>query len=469
MTVLVIFPDSSNQPNHDQSPPFQCPFCPTIFKYKKNIRPHILNKHPNQPVPETQRKKKKVNPLTSFPCPQCPSEFKQKFNLNRHIKQKHNPLPTATAPKKRKMIRKEHVSKKPRIDLFEDPEQIPETVENSGEDIYLENWSAIRTHHKVGPVQSFFNLRWNLDNVPPNWNEQLMPIFDLQRKRFKINFSHSFILQRQETNEQRFYHSSFNNALVQEFPSVINNRHDFRNFIDNLNNTDSLEYARQQRPDTKWTVNNIVATTFFVNPLEDFPIGSVGDLIPDSIKNNKYIFTLTKDKHHNFEYTDNLCFFRCLALHQGATTHSLQTPTKQLYSQWGYQENFEGVTLKDMEKAEELYKVNIDVFGLDEKESFVPLLRSPEKFDSTLRLLKIDHHFCYIQNINQASHSFCCAKCKKLWKVEKELRRHEDTCQGITVQMHYPGGVYTPPQSPLEKLHEHGIDVDTSFSLCHNF
>ena len=89
-----------------------------------------MNKHPNQPVPETQRKKKKVNPLTSFPCPQCPSEFKQKFNLNRHIKQKHNPLPTATAPKKRKMIRKEHVSKKPRIDLFEDPEQIPETVES---------------------------------------------------------------------------------------------------------------------------------------------------------------------------------------------------------------------------------------------------------------------------------------------------------------------------------------------------
>ena len=47
------------------------------------------------------------------------------------------------------------------------------------------------------------------------------------------------------------------------------------------------------------------------------PIGG-GVQLPDHIKNSKPIHGLTRDKTNGHDFNDNLCLFRCLALHFGA-------------------------------------------------------------------------------------------------------------------------------------------------------
>ncbi|XP_070178816.1 uncharacterized protein, partial [Littorina saxatilis] len=193
--------------------------------------------------------------------------------------------------------------------------------------------------------------------------------------------------------------------------------------------------------------------------------------LPDFIQNNPAIYTLIKDEHHSFDYTDNLCFFRCLALHRGAQLHSLHTQTSQLWKQWfGKQDNlshpFSGLTYSDLERAEDEFEVNVDVFEFDETQSppcLVPSRRSARKHPQIMRVLSYEHHFCYITDINKAAQAFGCRRCGKLWKKEWLLNRHEETCTGDKIKHVYPGGVYTPPPTALEMLHNNGLLVDTSF------
>ena len=146
--------------------------------------------------------------------------------------------------------------------------------------------------------------------------------------------------------------------------------------------------------------------------------------LPDYISNNKAIFTLQKDYNCAFSYTDNLCFFRCLALKQGVSFKALQKPTRALFTQWltfssSSPVGFAGVTFLDLPLLEDCFSINIDVFEFDETRtppSLFPKLRSVYKHTDTLQLLHYKHHFMYISDINQAAHAFTCPKCGKLWK-----------------------------------------------------
>ncbi len=80
-------------------------------------------------------------------------------------------------------------------------------------------------------------------------------------------------------------------------------------FTSYFRHPDILEWARQQRPDTKWVVHAVTNVTFYVNKLRNHPIGC-GLELPAYILNNDAIAALQKDKNHHFQYTDNLCLFR---------------------------------------------------------------------------------------------------------------------------------------------------------------
>ena len=81
---------------------------------------------------------------------------------------------------------------------------------------------------------------------------------------------------------------------------------------------------------------------------------------------------MRKDENNNHEYKDNLCFFRCLALFQGATLHALEKHTKKLFKKWQnkhQQSNFKGITMTDLKEAENLFELNVDIFEFDEEEN----------------------------------------------------------------------------------------------------
>ena len=185
---------------------------------------------------------------------------------------------------------------------------------------------------------------------------QLQQLFRNQTYRFKVNVSFGFILQHVETGEMRYYHSSHNQRRVLEEPRLINNQEDFDIFIEDILQEDILEWVRQQHESTKWVVVYVTNMTVFVNKIEDHPIGSETKL-PAYIKNNKAIIGLDVNAHGHMRYTDNLCFFKALALFRG-TPYKPGGPFEQvvrgLFEQLvgGNPEQFEGIHLSELPTIE---------------------------------------------------------------------------------------------------------------------
>ncbi|KAL8600852.1 hypothetical protein ACOMHN_056510 [Nucella lapillus] len=80
-----------------------------------------------------------------------------------------------------------------------------------------------------------------------------------------------------------------------------------------------------------------------------------------------------------------------------------------------------------------------------------------------MNVVNFANHFCYITDLGRATSSLKCPRCNRLWKRDWNLRRHEKSCTGELVKHRYPGGVYTPPSTPLEILQRNGLNVDTTY------
>ena len=233
---------------------------------------------------------------------------------------------------------------------------------------------------------------------------------------------------------------------------MITNRDDFDSFLERIREPDILQWAIAQRPNSDWVCELVTNVTFFLNRIVKHPIGCVGVILPDYVKNNKAIVGLAKDEHGAI-YNDNLCLFRCLGLHLGRDVTTL-------YEEYTDQPvwKFEGVVIDELIKVESVFEVNIVVYNLRE-ESAQLVRRSLGKHDNTMYANLYESHFSYIKDIRMYSHSYKCSKCENsLWKYPSLLKRHESTCEG-GIRRVYKGGVYRPPASIFERLDDEGIIV----------
>ena len=398
-----------------------------------------------------------------FVCTVCDSSFGRKQELDRHKRtvQCGGPPQPGPASKRRKVTH-----------LQEDPVLAPpvehaanDELSSAIRDFVHENWAAIRTHVAQGPVQTRYNHRLtSLDTR--DLHDQLFLLFDQQTTAFKINCSYGFLLKNKTTNRFRYYHSSNNccGRLLEE-SSLITNRADFDRFLARIQESDILQWAVAQRPNSDWVCEHVTNATFFFNRIVDHPIGCVGINLPDYVKNNKAIVGLEKDRYRMTTYNDNLCLFRCLALHQGCDVRHLEATVSTLYAKYSHKDvhDFAGVTIDDLSKIEATFGVNVVVYKLvptgNDKTKAEIVRRSLCSYAQTMYLNLYEAHFSYIKDIRMYSHSYKCSKCEQaLWKSPYDLHRHERTCtEGI--KRVYKGGVYRPPSSIFERLDDEGIIV----------
>ena len=396
-------------------------------------------------------------------CATCNSSFGRKQELDCHVKTVKcggPPQPGPSAPKRRRIA-----------SLDEDPLTPPSAGEAYDElssdlqDAVRDNWGSIRTYVAQGPVQTRYNRRLaSLDTR--DLHEPLRELFDQQTTSFKINCSFAFILKNKTTNRLKYYHSSNNccGRLLEE-PSLITNRGDFDRFLARIQESDILQWAIAQRPNSDWVCEHVTNATFFLNKIVHHPIGCVGVTLPDYLKHNKAIVGLEKDSH-GVIYRDNLCLFRCLALHQGCDVRRLETTVVTLYAKYTDTpvRHFAGVTLDELDKVETTFKTNVFVYKLvkiDNGKTMAELVRrSPAQYQETMYVNLHESHYSYIQDIGKYCHSYRCRKCgDSLWKRPWELHRHESTCEA-GVRHVYNGGVYHPPPSVFERLDDEGIVVE---------
>ena len=399
-----------------------------------------------------------------FTCDVCHSGFTRKWDLDQHKRtvQCGSPPQPGPAPKRRRIA-----------SLNEDPVLAPpvehaanDELSSAIRDFVHENWGSIRTHVVHGPIQTRYNHRFTTPDMRV-LKEPLGELFDEQTTAFKVNLSFGFILKQKVTGRLRYYHSS-NNCCgrYMEEPALITNRADFESFQERIQEPDLLNWAVSQRPNSDWICETVTNVTFFVNKIVHHPIGCVGVTLPTYVKNNKAIVGLVKDHHRNATYNDNMCLFRCLALHQGWYVRRLEATVSTLYAKYSHKDvhDFTGMTIDDLSKIEATFGVNVVVYQLVEidngKTTGELVRRSPAQYQETMYLNLYETHFSYIKDIRMYSHSYKCSKCEQaLWKTPQDLLRHERTCtEGI--KRVYKGGVYRPPSSIFERLDDEGIIVE---------
>ena len=437
-----VFPSYSDLRQHLDShvSGHKCATCGRAFTRRDHLQRHASRCRPKP-----------------FTCDVCHSGFTRKWDLDQHKRtvQCGGPPQPGPAPKRRRIV----------ASLNEDPVlAVPvehaanDELSSAIRDFVHENWGSVRTHVVHGPIQTRYNRRLTSLDMR-DLHDQLFLLFDQQTTAFKVNVSFGFVLREKENDRLRYYHSS-NNCCGRylEEPALITNRDDFDRFLARIQESDILQWAVAQRPNSDWVCELVTNATFFLNKIVDHPIGCVGVNLPTYVKNNKSIIGLETDSH-GVIYIDNLCLFRCLGLHLGREAAALYAE----YTDTSVHD-FAGVTLDDLHKVESKFETNVVVYQLveiDNGKTMAELVRrSPAQYQETMYVNLHESHYSYIQDIGKYCHSYRCRKCgDSLWKCPYDLHRHELTCE-VGVNRKYKGGVYHPPPSVFERLDDEGIVVE---------
>ena len=373
-------------------------------------------------------------------------------------------LVKTTTGTKRKMPTETPIQKKRKSGEVD----VPAFVRSEHRQIYRENWRQIRTHsHINGQRQKLYNFMLESGSF-----EELENIFRevhlTQHHQYKTNYSFGFVLYNNLTGERRYYHAS-NNTRVLESPMLIQHSNGLNALLSILGDVDVLEYARRQRPNSQWVVEVVTNVLVYVYPLHPRPIGTGKEPLPLFIKNNPSIIALEK-RYRGELIQDNLCFFRCLALHHGHSVHALERPAVELFSDYckATDQNpsiveFIGVMLHALRQLEEHFQVNIQVYSINEEAQAILVRRSVTRFQTTLYLNLHNNHFSYIKNFQTYSKAHKCRSCNSVFERSWSCARHERSCQGKT-KFVFPGGVFKPPANIFTKLKQHAISIPSCTS-----
>ena len=412
--------------------PYECSRRGKQFRKKEDLTRH-LKAHDKGAAERT------------FTCNTCGKTFHNRAPYNAHIRTAHSTAQPAAANRKRPAskttdapaAKKSERTGQGSVSTVQEPsatlqstpqpstatagsswEVDPILISSSEESItqmYRQHWPQIRTRFShQNRLQDWYNFRLSTIS-PASLREQLSRIFADQTTVFKVNFAFEFILRNTETDALQYHHPSANNNLVLEQPFLVSNREDLERLYEQVNNIDFLEWVRQQRPNSKWVVDLVTKVTWFVWKPRDHPISRGKDLPHYSVE-NRGIDALETNAQTGKPYQDNLCFFRCLALHNGCHTKNLERDTKHYYQQ--YREaglatkKFHGVKFIELDELEKLCEVNIQVYNLaptqthgeeqeetEDKPDIAAILvrRSHRHYESTLYLNLYEKHFSYIK------------------------------------------------------------------------
>ena len=217
---------------------------------------------------------------------------------------------------------------------------------------------------------------------------------------------------------------------------LINNRKELLNFFNSL--AEESFYDGLTRLDTKWKVVQISNITFYANSLKDAPLGA-GASLPRYITNNHGLANVSGD--------DNLCYFRCLAVHRGSGRwwRRCEREAKKLFKDYCMHFNiipntFVGVNLVDFIDLEDFFKVNLVVYKLEERVAKL-IQRSRELYSETMRLNIWENHLSLIVDFEHYCRVYQCIHCGKLWDQNNNYYRHMKTCK-TTVRDIFPGGIH---------------------------
>ena len=289
-------------------------------------------------------------------------------------------------------------------------------------------------------------------------NKDLTPKFmekirENVRTSFYMRHTYSYKLRNIEDGTIIFYYQNKGSPWTNTYAEAENwliNREAVR--LD----ADSIE-----RPNTKWIFEEHFNVDVKV-VLDRQPLMGTGPL-PNWLRNLAH----TRSMVALDTYRDNMCLWRCIAVHKGArpdrSTKAAQGLAKSFFKLRDTPTNCVKTSLDELEKVEmHLNKgtafsgwLGIRVYvpeRIDEKEVVWHLARNPApQFKNVMTIGIFGKHAFLIKDIKKLGKTYACIHCKARFTQATHLQRHVERCaQGKTV-IDCPGEKVEAPQTAYEK------------------
>ncbi len=368
--------------------------------------------------------------------------------------------------------------------------------------IYHHQWANIMSFVYMNKRSSIYNFRlenggFDLQDFKHFLSNQ---VYKTQKYCFKINFSPGFFLyapnipyknnkQSKESSDSpvgsvQLYHPSFVNFGFYNKPKIINNYIDFVEFLDGLDAIDLLNFCKNSRPNTVWQLLFACQIEIRITKIMPYILGGkftqpvgCGINLPHFIAQKKCITPLVRPigknkKLKKGKYTDNLCFFRCLALARKGTLANVDKKAKQFFFYFYGEDakilDYKGITFDELSKIERIFSINVNVFELKQNkkdktdidcEPIANLLReSACTYPEDLNCSLWKNHYSFITNISLYCKKYPCQKCGKIFQKIYKLKRHIKVECGVSKNI-FPGGVYTSQENIFDMLESEGICI----------
>ena len=225
-----------------------------------------------------------------------------------------------------------------------------------------------------------------------------------------------------------------------------------------------LDAVSIERPNTKWIFEDHFNADVKV-VLDRQPLMGTGPL-PDWLRNRAHAARgqamVALDT-----YRDNMCLWRCIAVHKGArpdrSTEAARGLVKSFFKLRYTPTNCEKTSLDELEKVEMHLNKGVAFAGwlgirvyvperIDEKEVVWHLARNPTlKLKNIMTIGIYEEHAFLIKDIAKLAKTYACIHCKARFTQSVSLQRHAERCaQGKTV-IDCPGEKVEAPQSAYQK------------------
>ena len=390
-----------------------CSKCDVTFRVVRDLDRHI-------------KKRKDLS------CHHCNKTFCNEFHLSKHLRTINEP----------KIITKNYNSPIHSKTGFEDDPKFQELLEEKK--AYINNFEKRFTNHRV------INERINSEFTYYDLDLLLTDLYSRQTNSFKLNLGIGFVRYNLKTAEYAYHYVSSNQLLFEKAIAITNSQ-DLEKFLKKICDLDLETDAYLKKPSSSWTLAGITNIEIWLYDMKNTPIGQPPKDLPSYIKDSKSIVALIHDGHKPI--TDNLCFFRCLAMHQGGKRQGLEKRAKTLKKLLENQTGLcfdKGVSISHIPDIERIFEVSVNVHSLQENNHADIIYLSRLKFP-VMHLNLYENHFSYIKNFKTYAQRFSCLICDTSFDRVDNLNRHSKTCCNEQQNI-YVGGKYKKDHSLFQRL-----------------
>ena len=297
--------------------------------------------------------------------------------------------------------------------------------------------------------------RWR---IIKDLNKDLTPKFmekirENVRTAFYMRHTYSYMLRNIEDGTIIFYYQNKGSPWVNTYAEA-------ENWLINME-AKRLDADSIERPNTKWIFEGHFNADVKV-VLDHQPLLGTGPL-PNWLRNLAHSRSMVALD----TYRDNMCLWRCIAVHKGArpdrSTKAAQGLAKSFFKLRDTPTNCVKTSLDELEKVEmHLNKgtafsgwLGIRVYvpeRIDEKEVVWHLTRNPApQFKNVMTIGIFGKHAFLIKDITKLAKTYACIHCNARFTKASNLQRHTERCaQGKTV-IDCPGEKVEAPQTAYEK------------------